>query len=123
MPNFKGGLRGALFGINLASPLVSALLREDWQRSLLVIREHLAQRGIDWLTLSARWSAGFAAAGNNLSSPAPAERQTGLSLSVLAPAAHVSGAFRCSRCQPRNPRGQSQRVKRLLARFRVRSRL
>jgi hypothetical protein len=99
LPDFEGGLRGALYGIDPASlltqpkasaakiayrytvdpmnarraALVSALLRDDWQRSLPAIRQQLSQRGVDWPAVSARWNAGFAAAGNSLSGPAPSE--------------------------------------------------
>ena len=87
LPDYEGGLRGALHGIDPASvavqpnatitraaaryllddmnprraALVSALMRDDWQRSAAVVRAQLAQRGITIGAWTTRVNGGLAA--------------------------------------------------------------
>jgi len=86
-PDHDGGLRGLLAGVDPSSvatqpkasltriaaryaldpmngrraALVSALLREEWSRSIPQIRQQLAQRGVDVGALTTRWNAALAA--------------------------------------------------------------
>jgi hypothetical protein len=101
MPDYEGGLRGALHGIEPASvltqpnasltrvatrwaldpmnerraALVSELLRGDWRQSMPQIREQLARRGIDVGAWTTRVNAALAAgsAGAHGYRPAPAQ--------------------------------------------------